>query len=124
MRTKIGDHALHLDAGIDGEQLAFGGDGFRKGIAGVGFVKERLALKIGRLDEVAVDDFDRTDAQVCGSGTDGATADDGRSRSEQALLALGTDPSKQHLARVFFLEKIGHGRYGPGRPHGQVCQVT
>jgi len=128
LRTKIGDDALHLDARIDGEQLAFGGDGFGERFAGVGFVKERLPLKIGVLDEVAVNDFDRTDAganqQVCRSGTDGATADHGRARSKQVLLAFGTDPGKEHLARVFFLEKVGHGRYGLGRPCGSACYVT
>jgi len=38
------------------------GNGFGERVARVGFVEERLALKVGRLDEVAVEDAETADA--------------------------------------------------------------
>jgi len=53
---EIGDDSFHADAGVDGAQATLGGDGFRQRIARVRFLKESLPLQIRRLDKIAVDD--------------------------------------------------------------------
>ena len=59
-----------------------GGNRFRKGIAGVGFIEQRLALQIGWFNEVPVNDGDRTHAgtneEVGGGSPDGPTANNRR----------------------------------------------
>lgn len=128
LRPEIGDDTPHGDAGIDGEQLALGGNGFWKSLASIRLVKESLALEIGRLDEIPVNDFDGPDTgtnkKVCGSSAYGATTNDGGARSQQPLLAFGPDSGEEHLSGVFFLERIGHGWCGPSRTRGRGCQVT
>lgn len=45
-RSQVGDHAFDLNIGIDGTEISLGGNSFRQGVAGVGFVEERLSLEI------------------------------------------------------------------------------
>jgi len=95
-----------------------GGNRFRKAMAGVGFIKQRLPLQIGRFNEVSIDDVERTDSgtnqEVGGGGPDGPTADNRRAGAEQTALPVGSNPGEQHLAGVFFLEKIARQGSGPG----------
>jgi len=61
--------------------VAAGGFGFGEGVAGVGLIEEDLALEVGRLDEVAVDEGERANAgageQRCGGRAGRSAADDG-----------------------------------------------
>jgi hypothetical protein len=36
-------------------------------------------------------------------------------------LPFRANPGEKHLARVFFLERIAHEEYGPGRRSGRAC---
>jgi len=85
--------------------MARGGDGFRQGVAGIGFVKKRLALKIRQLDEIAVNDSEPansgTHEQICRDRAERPAADKNSAGLEEALLAFFTDGGKQNLARVF-----------------------
>jgi hypothetical protein len=112
IRAEIGDQAFNGNGGVDGVEFAFSGDGFGESVASVGFVEERLTLKIGRLDEIAINDSNAanagTDEKICGGRADGAAADDGGAGGEQTLLALRTDARKKDLAGVFFLESVVH----------------
>lgn len=58
---KISDDGLDGDFGVDEGEAAGGGDGFREGVAGIGFVKEPLALEVVEFDVVAVDDAEEAD---------------------------------------------------------------
>jgi hypothetical protein len=57
-----------------------GRDRFRETILGVAFREHRLALKVGRLDEIAIDDPQPANARTGQSfglrGSEGAAADD------------------------------------------------
>jgi hypothetical protein len=92
---------------------------------GVGFIEKRLALQVGRLDEIAVDDSEatntRADQQIGSGSADRAATDDCCAGSEQPLLAFRADPGEKHLARVLLLERIVHVRCGPGRLSGRAC---
>ena len=81
-RTEIGYHAPDLDTRIDRTQFVLGGNRFRKRIAGVGFIEQRLALQIGRFNEVSINDVDRTHSgtneEVGGGSSDGPAANDRR----------------------------------------------
>jgi hypothetical protein len=52
---------LRLDyhLGVEGPDLAGGGNGFGQGFGGIGFIKQRLALQIAGLNVVPVDDAKR-----------------------------------------------------------------
>jgi len=80
--AKIGDDTFDGDGGIDGAELALGGDRLWQDVAGVGLIKERLTLQIGGLHEVAINDPDVADAgsnkKIGGGSSDGAATDDGR----------------------------------------------
>lgn len=75
------------DVGVDGDarveegDLAAGGFCFGEGVAGVCLVEEDLALEVGGLDEVAVDEGEGADAGAGekggGGGSGGSDADDG-----------------------------------------------
>ncbi len=101
---EVGDDGFDLDGGVEGGDLAAGGFGFGEGGVGVGFVEEDLALEVGGLDEVAVDEGDVADAGAgeerggCGSG--GAYADDGDAGLAEQLLAGGADSGEENLAGV------------------------
>ena len=116
-RAEVGDDPFHSDAGIDGAQLLLRGNRFGQGFLGVGFIEEGLTLQVGRLDEIAVNDSQLTDASAdqktgCGSSNRTATDDD-RTGGKQPFLAFRTDPGEKHLARIFLLERIIHERLAP-----------
>jgi hypothetical protein len=85
----------------------------------LGFIEKRLALQVGRLDEIAVNDSQLTDAsadqETGGSSSDRTATDDDRTGGKQPFLAFRTDSGEKHLARIFLLERIIHERCGPGR---------
>ena len=60
-RREVSDDAFHGDTGIDGAELALGGDSLWERGDGIGFVKESLALKIRGLDKIAVDNAEFSD---------------------------------------------------------------
>jgi len=64
LRGEIGDDAFDGNSGINGAKLLLGGDCLGQGLQGVGFVKERLALKIRRFDKITVEDTETTDASA------------------------------------------------------------
>lgn len=59
---EVGDVGVDRDGGVEERNLAAGGFGLGKGFAGVGFVEEDLALKVGGLHEVAVDEGEGADS--------------------------------------------------------------
>jgi hypothetical protein len=59
---EVADVGLDGDGGVEEGDLAAGGFGFGEGVAGVGFVKEDLALEVGGFDEVTVDEGEGADA--------------------------------------------------------------
>ena len=61
---EVGDVGFDFDFGVEGANLAGGGDGLGQRLGGVGLVEEYLALQIAGLHVVAVND-----AQVADSGT-------------------------------------------------------
>jgi len=81
-RGEIGDDTFDGNGGIDGAELALGGDGLGEDVEGVGLIEERLPLQVGGLNEIAIDDFEVADAgankKIGGGSADGAAADDGR----------------------------------------------
>ncbi len=110
--VKVRDDALHADAGIDGAQAALSGHGFGEGIAGVGLFEKGLPLEVGGFDEVAVDDAQfadpGADEKVGSRGADGSATDDDGAGSGEAFLAVGADAREEHLAGVFFMQRMGH----------------
>jgi hypothetical protein len=101
-RTEVRNNSFHLNAGIDRAQFLFRGNRLRQGVPGVRFVKQGLPLKIGGLDKVPVNDFDRTDSradkQVRSGGPNRPAANNGRPGREQAALPFGANPRKENLA--------------------------
>ena len=71
---QVGDVGVDGDRGVEEGDFAAGGFGFGEGLAGVGLVEEDLALEVGGLDEVAVDEGEGADAGAgeerggCGPG--------------------------------------------------------
>jgi len=59
---EVGDVRVEVDAGVDAGEVAAGGFGLGKGGACVVFVEEHLALEVGGLDEIAVDEGEVSDA--------------------------------------------------------------
>ena len=59
---QVGDVGKDGDRGVEEGDLAAGGLGFGEGVEGVGLVEEDLTLKVGGLDEVAVDEGEGSDA--------------------------------------------------------------
>ncbi len=92
--------------------MAACGLGLGEGVACVGFVEEGLALEVGGLDEVAVDEGERADTgareQRCGGRSHGPAADDGDVRGGETLLAEGADAGEEDLAGVTV--GVGDGR--------------
>ena len=127
LRIEIGYDSLDGNGGIDGFELALGGDGFGEGVAGVIFIEQGLALEIGGLDEIAIEDANAADAgadQEAGAGcANGSAADDDGAGSEKALLALEAEACKKYLPGIFFLKKIVHDFSGPGgfRERARIC---
>jgi len=101
---EVGDVGMDDDGGVEERDLAACGFGFGEGFAGVCFVEEDLALEVGGLDEVAVDEGESADAgageEGCGCGSGGSDADDGDVGGCEQLLAGGTDAGEENLAGV------------------------
>jgi hypothetical protein len=53
---QVGDAGMDGDGGVEEGDLAAGGFGLGAGFEGVFFVEEDLALEVGGLDEVTVDE--------------------------------------------------------------------
>lgn len=94
------DGDLRVDAG----ELEFRGGGFGKGLGGVVFGEEPLALEIGGFNEVAIEDGEVPDAGAGESGgvisAESAAADDGDAGGEEAGLAFGADAGEENLAGI------------------------
>ena len=92
------------DVGVEAGDVAAGGLGLGQAFEGVGFVEEDLALEVGGLDEVAVDEGEGAYAgageQRCGGGSGGPAADDGDMGRGEPLLAGGADAGEEDLARI------------------------
>lgn len=114
VRDEVGDVGVDVDGGVDAGEVEAGGFGFGEGGAGVGFVEEHLALEVGGLDEVAVDEGEAADAgageEAGGGGPGGSDADDGDVGAGEKLLAGGADGGEEDLAGIAVL--IGDGRGG------------
>jgi hypothetical protein len=107
-----------VDGGVDAGEVAAGGFGFGEGGAGVVFVEEHLALEVGGLDEIAVDEGEMADAGAgeeaggCCAGC--ADTDDGDVRMGEELLAGFAYAGKEDLAGVAVLvtDRVGDGEIG------------
>jgi hypothetical protein len=78
---QIGDMGKDSDRGVEESDLAAGGFGFGERQESVGLVEEDLALEVGGLDEVTVDEGEGShtgagEERGCG-GPGGSAADDG-----------------------------------------------
>ena len=89
------------DAGVKESDVAASGFGFGEALECVGLVEEDLALEVGRLDEVAIDEGEGSDAgagEERGSrGSSGSAADDRSVRGGKALLAGEADSGEEDL---------------------------
>ena len=110
----VGNDGVDLDLVIDLLQTPGGGDGFGDLLGGVALVEEDLALEIGQLDEVAIDDSQETDAgageELGSDGAERAAADEEQARFCEAILALGADLGKKLLAVISGHDKSLCGR--------------
>ena len=110
-RIEVVDDRRDLDARIDPRELAFGGFGFRHGVADVLLVVEHLTLKIRELDEVAIDEEQAPDAgpreRVGDRRAERAAADDRRGRVGEPALPRLAEAGEQHLP-VITLEIRAH----------------
>jgi hypothetical protein len=95
---------VDVDAGVDAGEVEAGGFGLGEGGAGIGFVEEHLALEVGGLDEVAVDEGKAANAgageEAGGGGSGGAYSDDGYVGAGEELLAGLADGGEEDLAGV------------------------
>lgn len=86
-----------------------------------------MALEIGRLDEITIEDTNAADAgadqQAGGGCANGSAANDYGAGGEEALLALEAEALKKYLPGIFFLKKIVHDFSGPGgfREGARIC---
>ena len=115
---EVGDVRGDVDGGVDAGEVAAGGFGFGEGSAGVLFVEEHLALKVGGLDEVAVDEGEVADAgarkEACGGGAGCADAHDSSVGVGEKLLAGCADAGEEDLAGVAVVITDGVGVEGGG----------
>ena len=127
MGIEIDDNTFDGDGGIDGFEFAFGGDGFGESFAGVIFIEQGLALEIGRLDEIAIEDanaaYAGADEQAGGGCANGTATNDYGAGVEETLLTLEAESFKKYLPGIFFLEEIVHDFSGPGgfRKRARIC---
>jgi hypothetical protein len=126
---EVGDGRGDVDGGVDAGEVETGGFGFGEGGAGVVFVEEHLALEVGGLDEVAVDEGEMAYAgagEKAGCGCSGcADADDGDVGAAEELLAGLADGGEEDLAGVTVLIRDGiaswvRGAWGVGICFGCV----
>ena len=109
--TRSRDDGIDLDGGVEGGDLAAGGFRLGQGGEGVGLVEEDLALEVGGLDEVAVDEGEVADAgageQRGGGGSGGADADNGDACFGEQALALRADAGEEDLPGVAVCKGVG-----------------
>ena len=90
--------------GVEESDLATGRFGLGEGLEGIGFVEEDLALEVGGLDEIAVDEGEGSDsgAREQGSGccSGGTASDDSDVRGGEYVLAGGADSGEEYLTGV------------------------
>ncbi|MCU1222894.1 MAG: hypothetical protein JWQ42_987 [Edaphobacter sp.] len=114
---KIGDVGVDGDGGVEEGNLAASSFGLGERLKGIGLVEEDLALEVGGLDEVAVDEGEGADTGsgeeggCCRSG--GSAADDGDVRGGEHLLAMGSDAGEEDLTGVAVV--VGDGGVRGGR---------
>jgi hypothetical protein len=113
---EVGDVRGDLDAGVDAGEVAAGGFGFGESGAGVVFVEEHLALQVGRLDEIAIDEGEVADARArkkpCGGRAGCAYTNDGDVRMAKELLSSFTDAREEDLTGVTLAVRDGEGERG------------
>jgi len=101
---EIGDVGVDCDVGVEEGDLAAGGFGFGKGVAGVGLVEEDLTLEVGGFYKVAVDEgegaYTGAGEERGGGCAGGSYADDGDVGVGEELLAGGADAGEEDLAGV------------------------
>ena len=125
------------DAGVEEGDVAAGGFGLGEGVAGVGFVEEDLALEVGGLDEVAVDEGEGADSSACeercGGRAHGSAAYDGDVGGGKTLLADSADAGKENLTGVSVFIRdysggigdcVSGGGYGVELSWGESCGDT
>ena len=114
---EVGDVGVDGDGGVEEGDVAAGGLGLGERLEGVGLVEEDLALEVGGLDEVAVDEGEGADAgageQRGGGSSGGTAADDGDVGGGELLLARGADAGKENLAGVAVVATIEVASMGP-----------
>jgi len=78
---EVSDVGVDLDGGVEEGYLAAGRFGLGESFKGVLFVEENLALEVGGLDEVAVEEGEGSNAGACeerrSGGSSGSAPDDG-----------------------------------------------
>ena len=109
--------------GVEESDLAARSLGLGEGFERVGFVEEDLALEVGGLDEVAIDEGEGADAgareQRGGGGPGGSDADDGDVGGGELLLTCGADAGKEDLAGVaLFVRRCAGDRVADGAIDG------
>lgn len=101
---EVGDMGLDLDLAIEERNFAACGLGFGQGFAGVGLIKENLALEIAFFDEIAVNQGEAADAgagqQAGGGGSGGSNANERDMGLADALLAVGANTGKKDLTGI------------------------
>lgn len=72
-----------------------------------------MTLKVGRFDEIAIDDANAADPRahekIGGGGADRSAAGYHGAGCDEAFLTGQAEASKKDLAGIFFAEKILHG---------------
>src|SRR5579863_8607799 len=105
---KIGDDAFDRYLAVDGAEAALGGDGLGEGFEGIGFIKQGLALKIGWLDEIAINNLEMTDTcadeKICGGRAQSSATDQDYSGGQESPLSMFADSGEEDLARVTVLQ--------------------
>ena len=93
-------------------KIPLGCDRFGKGLSGIGLREKGLTLEIRGFDEISVNDAKPADAgadQEVGSGSaNRTTANQDGTGGAQTLLSFAAKRRKQHLARVFLLQRVNH----------------
>jgi len=109
---KVSYYAFDGHLTVDGAKTAFGGHGLGKRFASVGFIEQSLALKVGRLDEIAVNDPQVTDAgadeQIGGYRSQRAATDQDNARGQEPALSILANTGEKDLARVSILQVRVH----------------
>jgi len=109
---KVSYYAFDGYLTVDGAKAAFSGDGLGKRFASVGFIEQSLSLKVGRLDEIAVNDAQVADAganeQIGGCRAQRAATDQDYARGQEPLLSIFANTGEKDLARVSILQVRVH----------------